>query len=123
LVEITEPDAAAHYRLLSNCVICPANPAVFRFPLNKYEKLIWKWIRNVGSKLTISELVYLTEQNIMPGPMFYGKENWHTLIHAIYTAETIFDRILIAKMEESPAMNRTVAAVLGLLRKKRIILV
>jgi len=123
LVEITEPDEAAHYRLLSNCVICALNPAGSRFPLSKNEKLIWTWIKNAGFKLTISELVYLTEQNIKPGPAFFGEDNWHNLICAIYTQETIFDRILTAKMEESPVQNSVVSAVLGLLRKKRIILI
>ena len=123
LIEVTEPDDAAHYQLLANCVICKVNPVVSRFPLSKNEKLIWAWIKNAGFKLTISELVYLNEQNIMPSPVFFGKDNWHTLIHAIYTQETIFDRILEAKMAESSARNSTVSAVLGLLRKKRIILV
>jgi len=123
LVEITEPDDTAHYQLLTNCIICKVNPAVSRFPLNKNEKLIWTWIKNAGFKLTISELVYLIEQNIIPSPAFFGKDNWHTLIHAIYTQETIFERILDAKMRESSARNKTVSAVLGLLRKKRVILV
>ena len=123
LVEVTEPDDSASYQLLTNCVICKVNPVVSRFPLSKNEKLIWVWIKNAGFKLNISELIYLNEQNIMPGPDFFGKDNWHTLIHAIYTQETIFDRILDAKMAESSARNRTVSAVLGLLRKKRIILV
>jgi len=123
LVEITEPDDSAHYHLLTNCVICKVKPNKFGFPLSKNEKLIWTWIKNAGFKLTISELVYLTEQNIIPSPVYFGKDNWHTLIHAIYTQETIFDRILDAKMKESSARNKTVSAVLGLLRKKRVILV
>ena len=123
LIEMTEPDAAAHYRLLTNCVICPITPGYNLIPLNKNERLLRAWIKNAGFKLTIGELVYLTEQNIIPAPEFFGEDNWHTLIHAIYSQETIFDRILEAKMEESPARNRTVSAVLGLLRKKRIILI
>jgi hypothetical protein len=123
LVESAEADAAAHYRLLTNCVICPVNTAASGFTLGKNERITWSWIKNAGFKLTISELVYLADQNIIPVPAFFGKDNWHTLIHAIYTRETIFDRILEAKMEESSAKNRTVNAVLGLLRKKKIILV
>jgi len=52
-----------------------------------------------------------------------GKNNWYTLINTIYTTETIFDGILDVKMENSPAMQTTVTAILGLLRKKRILLV
>ena len=123
LVEVTEPDDAANYMLLTNCVICKANPSVSRFPLSKNEKLIWTWIKNVGFKLTISELVYLVEQNIIPGLEFFGEKNWHTLIHAIYKPEISSDFILDAKMAESSARNKTVSAVLGLLKKKHIILV
>ena len=123
LTEITEPDNTAHYQILTNCVICKVKPSIPCFPLSKSEKLIWTWIKNAGFKLTISELVYLTEKNIIPDSVYFGKNNWHTLIHAIYTKETIFDRILEAKMQESSARNRTVSAVLGLLRKKRVILV
>jgi hypothetical protein len=123
LVEITEPDDTADYQLLTNCVICKVNPTFIRFPLSKNEKLIWTWIKNAAFKLTISELVYLIEQNIIPSSIYFGKDNWHTLIHAIYTKETIFDRILDARMEESSARNKTVSAVLGLLRKKRVVLV
>jgi len=123
LVEIAEPDDTAHYLLLTNCVICKVKPAVSLIPLNKNEKLIWSWIKNAGFKLTISELIYLTEQKIKPHPIFFGKSNWHTLIHAIYTQETVFDRILEAKMKDSPVRNSTVSAVIGLLRKKRIILI
>ena len=123
LVEAAEPDETARYRLLTNCVICLSNQPASGVTLDKNERLAWKWLKNAGFKLTISELVYLAEQNIRPDPSFFGKDNWHNLIHAIYTRETIFDRILEAKMEESPARNRTVNAVLGLLRKKRIVFV
>ena len=123
LVEITEFNKTASYRLLKNCVICKENPIASFSLLNKSEKLVWKWIRNVGFKLTISELVYLVEQNIMPGPEFFGEKNWHTLINAIYTPEISSDCILDAKMAESSARNSTVSAVLGLLKKKHIILV
>jgi hypothetical protein len=123
LVEAMEPNKTASYRLLTNCVICKENP-IASFPLlNKTEKFIWKWIRNAGFKLTISELVYLVEQNIMPGTEFFGEKNWHTLINAIYTPEISSDCILDAKMAESSARNSTVSAVLGLLKKKHIILV
>ena len=123
LLEMAEPDETAQYRLLTGCVICPVKSAVSTILLNKREKLIWTWISKAGFKLTISELVYLAEQRINPDPSFFGEENWHILVHAIYNQETIFDRVLDAKMEDSDAMNGVVSDVLGLLRKKQIILV
>lgn len=73
--------------------------------------------------LRISELVMLIEQNIKPEPSLLGKSNWHSLVDKIYTTETIFDGILDASMERSPSRTETVNAVLGLLRKKKILLV
>lgn len=123
---VESADAAediARYQLLTNCVICRADPAASCSLLSRKERLLWKWIAGAGGKLTISELVCLTEKELKPEPAYMGKNNWHTLVDAIYSAETIFDGILDAKMERSPAMNKTVLAVLGLLRKKRILLV
>ena len=124
LVELSEGDGnITWYRLLINCVICRAVPMIHYSMLNRNERRILKWITCAGGKLTISELVYLMEKGITPNPSFLGKDNWHTLVNTIYTTETIFDGILDAKMENSPARQTTVTAILGLLRKKRILLV
>lgn len=124
LVELSDEKAGvARYRLLGNCVICQAAPSASRFLLGRKERQIWKWIVGAGFKLRISELVLLMEQNIKPEPSLFGKGNWHVLVDKIYTSETIFDGILDAGMERSPTRDETVNAVLGLLRKKRIILV
>ncbi len=124
LVEIT--DAASDlggYRLLSGCVICMAVPAAVRSLLRRDERQVWKWLTGAGFKLRISELVYLADRGIKPDPSLMGKDNWQTLVETIYTTDTIFDGILDAMMERSPAKAATVDAVLGLLRKKRILLV
>lgn len=125
LVEAADvAEDVARYRILTNSVICRADSSAHTHTLlNGKERLIWKWIIGAGGKLTISELVCLTEKELRPVPDYMGKNNWHTLIDAIYSTETIFDGILDTKMEHSPAMNKTVYAVLGLLRKKRILLV
>lgn len=123
LIEIAEPNENANFRLLTDCVICMVKPSVSVFRLNKNGRRIWTWIKYAGFKLTISELVYIMDRDIKAGLSFFGKDNWHTLIHAIYTPDTISDRILETMMEESPARNSTVLAVLGLLQKKFIILV
>lgn len=123
LVELTEDIcSAATYRLLTNCVICLASQSVSFSSLKIKEQQILKWINKAGFKLTISELVYLTEKNIKPESSLVGKENWSALVGIIYTTETIFDGILMAKMEEAHVRNDVVLSVLGLLRKKRIIL-
>lgn len=124
LVEIDyEDNGHAPYRLLSNCVICPARLRPIRPLLTGSEVWLWRWITRAGFRLTISELVFLTAEQIEPAPTLIGQENWHNLIHTIYTTDTIEDGVLIAAMERSPACQSTVDSLLGLLRKKRILLI
>jgi hypothetical protein len=124
LIEATDESGdTALYRLLTNCVICHAKPRLIKTSLTPNEQTFWKWITQAGGKLTISELVMLAEKGITPDKSLLGKENWHSLVHAIYSRDTICDGILDAKMEKSPALADTIAAVLGLLRKKRLILI
>lgn len=124
LVELSDTaDDTARYRMLSNCVICRADPSASRCLLGRIERQTLRWITGAGFMLRISELVMLIEQNIKPEPSLLGKSNWHSLVDKIYTTETIFDGILDASMERSPSRTETVNAVLGLLRKKKILLV
>lgn len=111
------------YRLLSNCVICPAQLHLLRQMLNKAERWTWDWITRAGFRLTMSELVFLTEHNMPPVPTLTGQENWPILVNKIYSPQTIQDGVLIARMAQSPMCANTVDAVLGLLRKKRVVLI
>ena len=124
LVEMSEDETdITRYRLLQNCVICPARQTAPRAMLGPKERCVWKWIKGAGFKLRISELVLLAEKGVKPDPSLFGKNNWQTLVDMIYTTETIFDGILDTNMERSPARSVTADAVLGLLHKKRILLV
>jgi hypothetical protein len=110
------------FRLLVNCAICPKQ-SVRTFPLlNPAEKRICKWVNYAGLRLTIAELVYLEELKIKPAPNLLGAQNRQTLTEAIYTTETISDRLLESRMERSRYRDRTVKAVLSLLRKNKIFL-
>ena len=124
LVEATnELGDISLYRLFLKCVICHAKPKLFCAPLTKQEKILWIWISQAGGKLTISELIWLFTQKVEPDKSLLGKNNWSSLIHTIYSVDTIADNILETQMESSPALAETTAAVLGLLRKKRIFLI
>ena len=123
LVEVnSEENEVGLLRILENCVICKSK-YMSCLPLNKQEGVILKWISKAGGKLTASELILLTEKNIKPVATLLGKHNWHKLINTIYSTETIFDGILESKMEKSSALKPTLDAILGLLKKKRILLV
>lgn len=116
-------DNEAIYRMLSNCSICPVRiRKPFRL-LNRSERRVWRWISGAGLRLTMAELVLMAERGIAPEPGLLGEENRQALTEAIYTTETICDGILETMMEKSPQRDRTVNAVLGLLRKAQIFLV
>ena len=55
-------------------------------------------------------------------PQLLGEENRQALTETIYTQETIFDNVLEAQMERASCREEMVRAVLGLLKKKRIVL-
>lgn len=118
-----DDDPSSVYRILSNCVLCKAELKMIHAPLSPAEKKLWVWIDQAGFMLTVCELVYLMEHRIKPEPNLLGKQNWHTLVSTIYTTETIFDGILLSEMEHAPACTETVESILGLLRKKRLILI
>lgn len=123
LVEITESDdPASLYRLLTRCVICPISPCWLRLPLRRTERQLWRWVTCAGLHLSLAELTCLLEEGVRPVPELLGAENRQALVETIYTTETIADGLLEARMEEAWGRDAVVAAVLGLLRKRRIYL-
>jgi len=124
LVETAEEDTLlCLYRLLTNCVICPAPLRLPRWPLRRSERYLWRWIKKAGHRLWTAELVYLFEAGILPRAELLGEENGQALTEAIYNTENIIDGILEARMEEAFSRDYVVTAVLGLLRKRRIFLI
>jgi len=118
-----EQENLAVYRILTNCVICPAKLKIIRTPLNKNERWLFHWIGNAGLRLTAAELVFLLDRGIEPLPQLLGKANRQSLTEAIYTTETIFDGLLEMKMEQVDKRDIATQGILGLLRKKRILLI
>ena len=124
IVEMScEDELLAQYRILTNSVICPAKSGIIRSPLSKSERIMNQWIRNAGLRLTAAELIFLFDRKIDARPELLGETNRQALTEIIYTTETIFDGILESKMEHAETRDEAVAAILGLLRKKRIILI
>ena len=72
--------------------------------------------------MTLAELIYLRERKIPPTPELLGTENRHRLIERIYSIDNIFDNLLEDQMELSKVNKETVSLILGLLRKKKIVL-
>lgn len=115
-----EPEGV--YRALTQCVLVPAKTGRLWAPLNPLESQTLQWLREAGLRLTMAELVCLRERDIRPEPGLLGEENRQALTEAIYTQQTIFDNVLEAQMERASCREEMVRAVLGLLKKKRIVL-
>lgn len=122
LVEDVGQDAVDEYRALSRCIIVPAQYRGISLPLTTDEKSMLRWITEAGLRLTMAELVYLTEHKMQPEAEWLGEANRQKLTEAIYTTDTIFDNILETQMETAVCRDRTVRTVLSLLRKKRILI-
>ena len=123
LLEIAYDDGAdAHYSLLTRCIICPAQEKTLRRKLSRIEKQVYQWISSAGLRLTIGELVKLFDSSITLMPELLGAENAQTLTLAIYSSDLCFDTVPDIQMSQSPYRDQVVNAVLGLLRKKRILL-
>lgn len=123
LVEMEEEDSRqSRYRILTRCVCCPAQYAKPEPLLSHKEKLILKWLRNAGLRLTTAELVYLQEHKIMPEDRLLYQENRQTLIEEIYTKDTIADNLLEQLMESAHCRDEVVDNLMKLLAKKKILL-
>lgn len=115
-----EPEGV--YRALTQCVLVPAKTGRLRMPLNPLESQTLQWLREAGLRLTMAELVFLRKNGVDPSAELLGDENRQALTEAIYTQDTIFDNVLEAQMEHASCREEMVRAVLGLLKKKRIVL-
>ena len=113
---------AEEYRALCKCTIVPAERKHPYWFLRTDEKLALQWIRNAGLVLSMAELVYLIDRNVPMDGKLLGKDNAQALVERIYTRDTVYNNILENQMERAPSRNRVEKAVLGLLLKKRIVL-
>jgi hypothetical protein len=111
------------YRLFTRCVICPAQPKAIHSPLTAMENRMWQWISKAGIRLTIGELTKLVTDGVPPIPALLGKDNAQDLTLQIYAGDLTFDTTPDIQMETSPERDAVVSAILGLLRKKRLILI
>lgn len=112
----------AEYRTLTQCTIVPADRKYPFLGLSGTEKMLLHWLREAGLVLSMAELVYLIDRNVPLESRYLGGNNTQNLVERIYTKDTIFDNILENQMERAVTREKTVNAVLSLLRKKRIIL-
>lgn len=122
LVIKCDGSSAEAFRALTKCTLVPAENAHPYWFLNPMEQRTLKWLRNSGLVLSMAELTYLIDRDIPMEDRLLGKENAQALVEQIYTKDTIFNSILENQMERTQARDRVVKAIVGLLRKKRLVL-
>ena len=81
------------------------------------------WLREAGLRLTVAELVYLTERRISPSAKLLGVENRQKLVSLIYTENNIRENILENQMEKARCRDFVVESLLTLLKRKRLVLI
>lgn len=122
LVIKCDGSSAEEYRVLTKCTLVPAENKHPYFGLWGMEKTVLQWLRNAGLVLSMAELTYLIDRNVQMEEKLLGSRNAQALVERIYTKDTIFNNILENQMERAEVRESVVKAVLGLLRKKRLVL-
>ena len=117
----SEENAVARYRILANCVLCPAKRRRIRFPLSNLEQRVMTWLTKAGLRLSTAELVYLVDRDVRPCEKLLYTTNCQALVERIYTVDTISDNVLETQMEAAHRRDDTVQALLQLIKKKRIV--
>lgn len=111
----------ARYRILTQCICCPAVNAKPECFLSHTEKGNISLARNAGIRLTVAEIIFLREHKIKPESRYLHAENRQTLVEVIYTKNTIADNCLEQIMECAECRDETIRILLGLLKKKKLI--
>ncbi|MBQ7898399.1 MAG: hypothetical protein IJ307_00935 [Bacteroidales bacterium] len=122
LVMTADDSEAGEYRALTRCRMVPVKRKNPHLGLRGDEKTVMLWLREAGLVLTMAELTYLMDRKVRPELGLLGQENKQALVERIYTKDTIFDNVLENQMEHVPSREKTVKLVLGLLKKKHIVM-
>lgn len=123
LVEFEQEDTfVARYRILTRCVLCAAANSNISLTVGRFESSILNWLTNAGIRLSMAELVYLHERQIKPTKELLYTDNRQKLVETIYTQENIFDNILECQMEHATSRDKVTAAIMVLLKNKKIVI-
>ena len=123
LIECEDEDTPlSRYRILTRCICCPTDIHGL-LPLSWQKGRLLEWLREAGLRLTVAELVYLTEHRIAPSERLLGLENRQRLVSLIYTKRGIQDNILENQMEHARCRDIVVESLIGLLKRKRLVLI
>ncbi len=123
LVEYEQEDSlVSRYRILTRCVLCATAGSNISLTVGRFESSVLNWLTNAGIRLSMAELVYLHERQIKPIKEQLYTDNRQRLVETIYTQENIFDNILECQMEHAFCRDKVTAAVMVLLKNKKIVI-
>lgn len=118
-----ETGSVYKYRILTRCVCCPVKQnRRMSSRLSGLERQLDTWMRKAGIRLSVAELVFLVEHQVLDQDLLYEK-NRQKLVETIYTDETIQDNLLEHQMEQAEHRDKVVEALVQLLKKKKILIV
>ncbi|WP_285819627.1 hypothetical protein [Bacteroides acidifaciens] len=112
------------YHALCRCSI-RANPnfIIGLKPFNALEKRILTWLRKTDANLSLPELICLEDKGIKPERNLLYRKNSTELFKLIYPCYESIAGDLENKMRCSIARQRTIDALLELLRRKRVVII
>lgn len=114
-----EETEIAKFRILSRCLITVKKKSFETF-LSPIERRILRWLRYPGFRIGIAELVALEEKSILPKKKMLSDKNWKILAEKIYGERLLPYTSLEKRMEHSKSRNETVAALMHLVKRKRV---
>ena len=103
-------------------MLCAAAGSNVSLTVGRFESSILNWLTNAGIRLSMAELVYLHERQIKPTKELLYTDNRQKLVETIYTQENIFDNILECQMEHASCRDKVTAAIMVLLKSKKIVI-
>ena len=115
----TDETESAKYRMLLRCIIMVRKKGAGIF-LPPRERRILRWLRYPGFRIGIAELVALEEKHIRPNKRLLSDKNWKTLAEKIYGAKPLSNSKIERQMEHSKSRNDTVAALMHLVKLRRV---
>jgi hypothetical protein len=81
---------------------------------------LYTWLRDAAIRLTVAELIYLCENEIIPSKDLLGEDGRQELVSRIYLNNEINECTLETKMKSAESRNWVVSDLLSLARKKYV---
>ena len=124
LVEVSQYSSRRdRFLLLTNCLLCIPKRASKIPVLNPLDRKILLWLKRAAFRLSVAELIYLTEMKIHPIKSLLGESNRMTLSKRIYSSVVTSGKYLEQKMSVAFSRDLVVDSIVRLIRKRKLYLI